>query len=148
MFLTEVVPPRIFMISELFWGVLNCLGDCDCLAEQENGRLVFSWLDSSSEGSLELCGDLKYAGNVSLSPAITQKFLLFTELSHYQGCPAARSQVEMDRISKLLTREQGNHGVSARLLCPLILSLAQSSLLAFNIILLQIRDTGIMLKHE
>lgn len=48
----------------------------------------------------------------------------------------------MGRISRLLIREQGNHGVSARLLCPLILSLAQSSLLAFSIILLQIKDAG------
>lgn len=85
MFLTEVVPPSIFIISELFWGVLNCLGDCDCLAEQENGRSVFNWLDSSSEGSLELCGDFKYGGNVSLLPAKIQRSSLFTELSRYQG---------------------------------------------------------------
>lgn len=63
MFLTEVLPPRIFMISELLWGVLSCLDDCGCLAVQENGRSVFSRVDSSSEGSLEPCGDLKYAGN-------------------------------------------------------------------------------------
>lgn len=60
------------MISESLWGVLNCLGDCGCLAAQENGRSVFNWVDSSSEGSLELCGDLKYAGNINLSPAILQ----------------------------------------------------------------------------
>lgn len=49
------------MISELVWGVLNCLGNCDCLAEQENERSALNWVDSSSEGSLELCGDFKYA---------------------------------------------------------------------------------------
>lgn len=142
MFLTEVLPPRIFMISELLWGVLNCLGNCGCLAGQENGRSVFNWLDSSSEGSLELCGGLKYAFNVSLYPGNNTAIPSIHRTAIAPGCPTARSQVEMGRVSRLLVRDPGSQGGNARLLCLLILTVTQSSLLAFNNFLLQILDTG------